>query len=71
MPVDAIVVTANQVVAMFNDQVGVCLRCGGLHNPIPNEAVCKPCEGCGFDTVVGMKMAVEVGAVHVDMERAA
>lgn len=64
-------VSPDSIPDLFTDQVGVCLACGEMADPVPNEALGRLCDACGKPCLVGMKLAVECGAVQVDMERAA
>jgi hypothetical protein len=64
-------VDAQTVHDLFTDQLGVCLACGEMSDPVPNDALGKLCDTCGKPCLVGMTLAVECGAVRVDMERAA
>ena len=64
-------VDAPTAAALFRDQVGICISCGSMTHPVPNEAIGKPCDACGLATVVGMDLACELGAVRVSGEMAA
>jgi len=68
----AIIVDGLTVQDLCNDQIGVCLTCGSLSSHrVPNDAKGKPCEVCAEPTLVGMDLALEVGAVRVEMRSAA
>ena len=65
---NAIVVEAGDILGLFDDRVGVCLNCGTLTDPVPNEAICLRCEACGQACMAGMNYALETGAFRVDSE---
>ncbi len=68
---DTIIVGAADILGLFNDRVGVCLSCGTLADPVPNEAMSLRCEACGQPCMAGMNYALETGAFRVDSEFAA
>ena len=63
---NAIVVEAADVLGLFDDQVGVCLNCGTLSDPVPNEATSLHCEACGEPCMAGMNHALRTGAFRID-----
>jgi hypothetical protein len=69
--VNAINVGATAIKGLFDDQVGVCLNCGTLADPVPNQAKGQRCEACGRPCLVGIAYALEIGAIRVNAEFAA
>jgi hypothetical protein len=40
----SIIVRSAEILGLFDDRAGVCLNCGTLADPVPNEAMSLRCE---------------------------
>lgn len=65
------VIDIETAAGLVQDSVGICIGCGSMTDPVPNSAVGLKCEVCGKTLLVGMNLALELGAFQVDIEGAA
>ena len=59
------IIAADHLQAIVTDRVGVCMGCGAMTDPVPAEACGLTCGACRHDLVVGIVLAIELGAIRI------